>query len=116
MTDQTQPKNRPENIRDGMLNADIWRNEGEKGAYYSTQFSRAYKDKEGNYRRTDSFSKDDLLRVSELARNAYNRVSELQQHDRQQNPQHDPQAREAFRDKRQAQANGQDRAAPSRDY
>ena len=112
----TQQNNKPENIRDGMLNAAIWKNQSERGTYYSTQITRSY-EKDGQYHKTDNFSKDDLLRVSELARTAYSRITELQQHDRQQNQQHDPQAREAFREKREAQrANGQERQAPSRDY
>lgn len=101
MTDQN--NNRPETVRLDNLKASIWRNEGERGAFYNTQFSRVYKDQQGNYHETDSFSKDDVLKLSELARSAYTRINELQQRDRQQRQQHDPQAREAFREKRQAQ-------------
>ncbi|MEM6537375.1 MAG: hypothetical protein AAF668_06555 [Pseudomonadota bacterium] len=90
--------NRPEDvIRDGNLKASIWRNEGENGPYYSTTLARSYKDEKGKYHDTQSFSGSELLRVSELSRQAYTRSNELW---RKQNQ---------SRDKRQ------DREADSRD-
>lgn len=68
-------------LRDGNLKATIWQNEGEKGVYYSTTFSRTYKDDQGEYRETQSFSSSDLLRVSELARQAHHQTSDLRQKD-----------------------------------
>lgn len=64
-------------LRDGNLKATIWQNEGEKGLYYSTKFSRTYKDDQGEYRETQSFSSGDLLRVSEFARQAHNHTNVL---------------------------------------
>ncbi len=71
-------------LRDGNLKATIWQNEGERGAYYSTTFSRTYKDENGEYRETQSFSSGDLLRVSELARQAHNQSNALRQRDYEQ--------------------------------
>ncbi|MEP0505208.1 MAG: hypothetical protein ABJD13_12020 [Paracoccaceae bacterium] len=68
-------------LRDGNLKATIWQNEGDKGAYYSTTFSRIYKDDQGEYREAQSFSSNDLLRISELARQAHNQTNELRQRD-----------------------------------
>ncbi len=64
-------------LRDGNLKATIWRNEGEKGPYFTTTLSRSYKDGDGNYRDTQSFASSDLLRVSELARQAHNHTNVL---------------------------------------
>ena len=64
-------------IRDRDLKATLWRNEGDKGPYYATELARTYKDDEGNLRDASSFIGTDLLRVSELARKAYDRTSEL---------------------------------------
>jgi len=64
-------------LRDGNLKATIWQNEGEKGPYFTTTLSRSYKDEEGNYLDTQSFASGDLLRVSELARQAHNHTNVL---------------------------------------
>lgn len=64
-------------IRDGALKATIWRNEGEDGPFYSTSLARTFEDREGNLRDAHSFSGSDLLKVSELARKAYDRSAEL---------------------------------------
>ncbi|MBP5856258.1 hypothetical protein KAJ83_04500 [Marivibrio halodurans] len=94
MTDDTDnsraPKQPADVIPDRNLKATIWRNEGEKGSYYATEFSRTYTDGEGNLRDASSFIATDLLRVSELARKAYDRTAELR--------------REEFKEKRRAQA------------
>lgn len=70
--------NRPiETLRDGNLKASIWQNEGDKGPYLMTTLTRTYTDDRGNYHDTNSFSGTDLLRISELARQAYQRSNEL---------------------------------------
>lgn len=74
--------NRPADvIRDSNLKATLWRNEGDKGPYYATELARTYKDDEGNLRDTNSFIATDLLRVSELARKAYDRSAALRRED-----------------------------------
>lgn len=78
-------------LRDGHLKASIWRNEGEKGHFFSTTLARTYEDREGNLKDSQSFASNDLLRVSELARSAYTRSRELdreqaQEHEMQQQP------------------------------
>ncbi|MCB1682366.1 MAG: hypothetical protein KDI65_10595 [Alphaproteobacteria bacterium] len=72
-----QPKTGPVDvIRDGALKATIWENEGENGVYFSTVLARTYEDTDGRLRDTHSFTGSDLLRVAELARRAYEHVSE----------------------------------------
>ena len=92
--------NRPvETLRDGRLKASIWRNEGERGAFFSTTFSRAYKDQDGEYRDTQSFGQDDLLRLSELASEAHRTTNAL--------------SREAFKDRRSDEERTQKRSRGS---
>lgn len=70
--------NKPiDTIRDGSLKATVWENEGEKGPYYNVTFAKTYKDEQGNYRDTQSFTGADTLRVAELARTAYARTNAL---------------------------------------
>lgn len=70
--------NRPADVlRDGALKASIWRNESDKGPFFSTVLAKTYEDRNGNLRDTHSFSGTDLLRVSELARQAYTRSTDL---------------------------------------
>lgn len=71
--------NTPEDtIRDGRIKATLWRNEGEKGPYVSTDFSRSWQDSEGQWHDSKSFGLGDLLGLSELARTAYGRGREIE--------------------------------------
>lgn len=96
MTDKIDDKDtnqkRPEaTLRDGSVKASIWRNEGESGAFRATTFARTYEDRDGNPRDTHSFAGTDLLKVSELARQAYNKSRTLDREER----------RAAFKENRQ---------------
>lgn len=86
-------------LRDGALKASIWRNDGEKGPFYSASLSRTYRDQNGEPRETHSFAGNELLRVSELARKAYDRTQDLRRDDRVA-PDRE-QRRETFREGRQ---------------
>lgn len=66
-------------VRDGSLKASIWENEGKKGPYYTTTLAKTYEDRNGQLRDTNVFNNSDLLRVSELARQAYARTNDLRQ-------------------------------------
>lgn len=74
---QNQNSKPVETIRDGAIKASIWKNEGEKGPFYSVKITRTYTDDAGNYHDSDSFSGSELLRVARLAGKAYDRASEL---------------------------------------
>lgn len=64
-------------IRDGDLKASIWKNENDKGSFFSTTLAKTYTADNGSVRDTTSFSSNDLLRLSELARQAYSQVNQL---------------------------------------
>ena len=66
-------------LKDGNLKASIWENNGQKGIYYTTTFAKVYEDKNGKLRDTNVFNNSDLLKVSELARQAYGRTNDLRQ-------------------------------------
>lgn len=86
-----------ETIRDDDLKASIWENEGKKGKYFTTTFAKTYQDKKTeNLRDTDAFNNSDLLKVSELARQAYSRTNELRKELKQerQQEQHQSQSTE----------------------
>ena len=70
-------------LRDGNLKASIWRNESDNGSFFTTTISRIYKDDRGNYHDTNGFSGADLLRVAELAREAYRISNDLRLEQRQ---------------------------------
>lgn len=66
-----QKKNAPvEVLRDGALKATIWRNEGEKGSFFSTTLSKTF-ELNGAPKDGYSLNRSDLLGISELARQAY---------------------------------------------
>lgn len=78
-----QTKQRPvETVRDGAIKAAIWKNESEKGAFFSVTFARTYKDKDGDLQDTESFSGSQLLRLARLADKAYERTAKLAQAER----------------------------------
>src|SRR3546814_15987372 len=68
-------------LRDGNLKASVWRNESEKGPFYSDNLSRVYRDDQGDLRDSQSFASGDLLRVPELARKTYDLTQEVRRED-----------------------------------
>lgn len=68
-------------VRDGVLKVTIWKNErGEDNkAFYSANLSKSYKDDADEWKETDSLNTDDLLKVSNLMHQAYNKILELKQ-------------------------------------
>lgn len=73
-------KNRPvDTLRAlGGVKATIWGNATENGGIrYNVEFSRTYRDRDGNYRDTGSFDGPDALQIARLSEKAYERISEL---------------------------------------
>lgn len=109
--------NKPEIVvRDGSLKATVWRNEGEKGDYYTTQLAKTYTDAKGNPRDTASFSQTDLLRIAELGRETYGMINELRREKNRERTEDraDQADRDAFRERRGERTNpnpNYDRAA-----
>lgn len=62
-------------IRDGSLKATIWENEGDSGTFLTTTFAKTYSAEGGDPKDTQSFSRNDLLRVAELARRAHEKIT-----------------------------------------
>ena len=102
--DDQAPKEPIDRVFDGNLKASIWENEGDKGKFYATTFARTYRDDEGNYRDAHSFVGTDLLKLSELARAAYNRTNDLRREEREQAPENERQ-NDPERDARRAAFN-----------
>ncbi len=79
----TQSHNKPAaTLRDGAINATIWKNTGEKGSFYSVRITRTWKDPDGNFHDSSDYSGTDLLIVARLASKAYEHIAELRQHER----------------------------------
>src|SRR6516165_12063184 len=69
---QEAPKQRPaQTIRYGRVKAAIWRQESDKGPWYSVAFARTYRDQSGNWQSSGSFGRDDLLLLAKLADQAH---------------------------------------------
>ena len=55
----------------GLITATIWENDG----FYSVDMSRSYKNAEGQWQNTTSFSHSDLLNLSKCAERAENWIA-----------------------------------------
>ncbi len=99
MSDQNEKQKPIKTFDDGRMSAAIWAKEGEHGLIYNTTLNYSYKDKDGNWRDTQSIPAQELLKVSNLAQRAYDHVLRLKEHDRAQYVQ-------------QEQAQSQDRPGP----
>ena len=63
--------NKPANtLRCGSIKATIWENTSEKGPFFSTTFSRPFKDQSGAWRNGTSFGLNDLDAIVSVAREA----------------------------------------------
>jgi len=90
------PENRNgpvDTVRDKNLKASIWRNQGERGDFFTVKFAKTYRDSDGTLRDTNNFTDTEILRVSELARRTYGRVSELEKEAFRESRQNQPQTR-----------------------
>lgn len=82
MTTENEKKLPAETLRDGAIKATIWKNEGEKGPWYSVEISRTYKKPDSEeFSDSNSYSGADLLKVSQLALKAYEHINELKKAD-----------------------------------
>lgn len=69
-------------ITDGAIKASVWRNNSEKGAFYSVTFSRRYKRGDGEFADSYSYSGSELLRLARLAESAYEQAHALREQDK----------------------------------
>lgn len=68
-------------IRIGNLSATIWRNNSDKGVWYSVNPSRSYKKGDDAWRETDSLGFDDLLTMVKLLDQAHSWIARQVQAD-----------------------------------
>ena len=64
-------------LRDGALKATVWKNPAKDGSFYSVRIARTYRDEQGGYHDSNSFSGAELLRVARLAEKAFDYAAEL---------------------------------------
>ena len=75
-------KNRPvEEIRIGGIKAAIWKNEAESGTWYNVSFQRLYRNEDGSWASSPTFSRNDLLLLAKVANAAHTRLMELAEAD-----------------------------------
>ena len=67
-------------LRNGVLQATIWRNHSEKGTWYSVNLTRSYKIDQG-WRETSALGQDDLLPAAKLLDLAHTWIMHQQQAD-----------------------------------
>lgn len=54
-------------VRIGRVKAAIWENESSQGVFYNATFQRIFRDEQGDWKSSDSFSRDDLLVLRKVA-------------------------------------------------
>lgn len=64
------------------ITAAIWRNETDKGAFYSVTFEITYKDRDGNFKSGSSYSVEDALLLAKVANAAHTEMYKLRSADR----------------------------------
>ena len=72
-----------ETLRDGSLKLTFWRNESDNGPFISVTPGNTYEGRDGNLKDSNSFSNSELLRMSELFREAHHLNNELRRELRQ---------------------------------
>ena len=76
MTTNTESTNKPvRKIRIGSVSATVWK---QQDGFYTATLERNYKDKDGNWKSTHSFSADDLVVAAKVADLAADAILALQ--------------------------------------
>lgn len=71
--------------RDGALSSKVWQNHNKEGdPYYSVTLQRTYTNAQGQPAETNSFSRNDLLKVKELASESYRTIGIQREMDKEQ--------------------------------
>lgn len=71
-----------EKLHDGLIEIAIWKNQTDKGHFYSTSVTNSYQDDSGAFKTTERFSPEELLKLNRLTDLAYDRIRELRQADK----------------------------------
>jgi hypothetical protein len=73
-----QKKQKPIRIKAGRgVVAKLWRNSNKNGEWFNVTISRIYKDDDGDFQDSESFSRDDLLQVAYAANKAFDHIINL---------------------------------------
>ena len=64
-------------IRVDLINASIWKNKTERGPFYNVTFESRYRDGEGNWKSSHSYTSNDLLALGKAADLAHTKIVEL---------------------------------------
>ena len=87
----SEPNKPVEEVRLGSVKAAIWKNVVDQGnssrPVYNVSFQRLYRSPEGKWHSAESFGRDDLLVLAQVAQRAFARIHELQQSERTSEPQ-----------------------------
>lgn len=80
------PANEPANppvakIRVGLITANIWARQTEKGRFFATTFERRYKTQQGDWQTSHSYDPGDLLELAKAADLASSKILELRASD-----------------------------------
>lgn len=78
MSDTKTNKSPVAQFRIGLVTASVWENKTDKGTFYKITNDNRFKDKDGNWRSTDSYSVEDALAKNKVTDLAINRILELQ--------------------------------------
>ncbi|MEM5476030.1 hypothetical protein [Pacificibacter sp. AS14] len=99
MTDtQNTPKRPIDKHRDGALEVAIWKQESDKGPFYTSERTRAYQDNNGDWQKSHSIPERDLLRAARLDQKAYESIQKMRDQDRAQYIEHQKQPNTQPRD------------------
>lgn len=66
----SEPRKPEHTYRIGRLSATIWKNEADERAFHTVEIVRNYRDQNGNWKTSSSFSHDELLNVARLSERA----------------------------------------------
>ena len=70
-------QNAPVTINVGRgIKSKVWMNTGKKGTWYNVTFTRCYRDDDGEFQDSDSYSRDDLLHLARAAEKAFDHINE----------------------------------------
>jgi hypothetical protein len=92
MSDKAKPAHK---IRNRALTVTIWKNDSEKGPWYSVTPSRSYKAGNDSWKESNSFGVDDLLPLAKLLDQAHTWIVNTEQAERQPSPEGIAQASKA---------------------
>lgn len=81
-TDKT-TKTPEDTLREGPLKSTIWRNEGRNGDFFTTQYTRAYKDQDGAWHETTQMRESDHLPLRHLSGKTHDRIMAMKRDERE---------------------------------